>query len=182
MLFEIKWKALIENSAAYNNQVTANLVMPVIFGYTIFIYRHNVILSSLLFSQHREPKQYLITIPTYLPTNFSRALICPPLTSSWPEQHVLPKALPTLKRLLLKHVWENLTSISALPLIRRKSNLIFLCPASLCWTVKRKKHPQILPLHFLPLIFYYITEHWHEHLTASTFKNTVEWNTVLQNP
>lgn len=44
-----KQKLLIKNSAAYHNQVTANLVMLVVFfGYTIFVHQRNVNLNSLL--------------------------------------------------------------------------------------------------------------------------------------
>lgn len=60
-----KQNPLIKNSAAYHNQVTANLVMPVIFGYAIFVHRHNMNLNSLLSEkEHWEPKQYLIITPT----------------------------------------------------------------------------------------------------------------------
>lgn len=51
-----KQKLLIENSAAYHNQVTANLAMPLFFACKIFVHRQNVSLNSLLSEREHRTK------------------------------------------------------------------------------------------------------------------------------
>jgi len=64
-------KPLIKNSAANHNQVTADLVVPVLFGYTIFVHRCNVNLNSLLSEKKNStslshPRNYPPALPTHL--------------------------------------------------------------------------------------------------------------------
>lgn len=108
---------------------------------------------------------------TWQPAGLS-SMLCPTLSQHWRGCYWNMLGKISLVFLLYPSYEENLTLFSCAQHLYAKL---------LKGNQRKKKTQQFLPPHFLPLIFT-VTEHWHEYLTVSTFKNIVEWNTVHQSP
>lgn len=109
---------------------------------------------------------------TWQPAGLS-SMLCPTLSQHWRGCYWNMLGKISLVFLLYPSYEENLTLFSCAQHLYAKL---------LKGNQRKKKNTTVFTSALPAFNFYDVTEHWHEYLTVSTFKNIVEWNTVHQSP